>query len=1050
MIGCVNVRLILPENPNFNSNYGEEKVYKFLKENMPLNSITYYNYSIDGKQFDFCIAIEGMGVLVIEVKSYKKENILGLIDNKYIKLKSGVLGRAPYLQAREYAERLWEKSKQTLDVDIPILPVSWFTNLTRLDFKELELHKVGDEELTLFKEDLDGTYEFEKTLKTIFEFGKRYNKKGFLNLNSVRFNEFRTIFETEATLPRINKNINRCKEKKFYSILKVFSKIDEIGKRQLLDNWSRGSKLYLITDDKDVFRDLKSSIIEKLNFMKLDRTFKETANTDESFVTYNFNIYCVNYKLKQYFEILDGFTNMEERFESYSKTLIEIDKKSYFNLDQYLVEHSDNKNILVKAGAGTGKTHTMISRLMYLIYINKYSSDDLIEKIIMITFTNEAANSMRDKIKQEFMNYYMLTKDIKFIYHINSVINMRISTIHSLIKSLVEEYGYLLGYGSDISIINGVMDRREGLNKHLNSIILNNETDPIIDKDLNMNYFDFERFIIRLINKIEGRNIDFLNDNVDFGSALFQSSIYPELDDLIKEVMHNSEENTRVRVKNLNKIILSQLLLELKMIIGEASRKGLKSNIDYMFIDEFQDTDNAQIDLIKELYNNMNFKLFIVGDIKQCIYRFRGAEEDAFRRLIGNHESSDWNEYKLRKNYRTNKLLLDKYEDAFDQLGNKNLLLYDKTDDKLISGTGKMKKEPIKIVRIKEIEKEFEEKFTDCLLDSYEELSGRIKLGEKKNIGILVRTNKQLKEIIDIGNKKVKEGILNFHIKNPSIGKLYSLESTIDLYKLVIALLYNKNPKYLINLYTTSYINSNLNLWHIYKVSEESGGKNLEVYNQIKEMWPLNNWEKYIDDLRKETTLMVLREIIYELKPWNNYAMQTDGTIDSYKSKFYKDNLDLLFEKMCSNSEIDYLTLPKIEAFLKIMITTGIEEESRVQEIGEENINVTCTTIHKAKGLEYDVVIIPYTNLEIDVKNLASDIIIKDSGEGYKIGYKMSNKVQNNHYQHLRSEESIDQQKEEIRILYVALTRAKDKVVLFKYEGLEKHSLQHEIGGLYI
>lgn len=1046
------MKLILPEKPHFGGNYGERKVYKFLEKNMPLNSVTYYNYSINGKQFDFCVSVEGMGVLIIEVKSYKKENILEVKDNSYIKLKRGDEVRAPELQARDYIENLWAKSKHVLGVDIPILPVSWFTNLTRLDFKELGLHKVGSEELTLFKEDFNEKNNFGKRLKKIFEFAKKYNKKGFVNFDSIRFNEFRTIFETESTLDKIERKINRGNEKHTYSILKVFSKIDVIEMNQLLDNWSRGTKLYLITDNSKSFEDIKNLFIKKLKTMELEKIFKEVINNNESYVTYNVNIYLVNYQLKQYFEVLDGFDSKEQVLELYSDTLIEIDKKSYFNLNQYLVEHSSDNNILVKAGAGTGKTHTMISRLMYLIYINRYTSENLKQKIVMITFTNEAADSMRDKIKEEFMNYYMLTKDIKFIYHINAVINMKISTIHILIKSLIEQYGYLLGYGFNISIVKGVMDRREGLDRHLNNIIENSKVDPIIDEDLDINYFEFQRFIIKLMNKIEGRNIDFINESVDFGEVLFNNRKYPELDDLIKKTMYKSEVDTRARVKDFNKIILSQLLLELKNIIGAIPEEEYTSDIDYMFIDEFQDTDNAQIDLIKELNTNMKFKLFIVGDVKQGIYRFRGAKTDAFERLTSSYDDNDWDEYKLSKNYRTNKLLLDKYEDVFYNLGIKRLLEYDKESDKLTTGTGKTKRDPIKIVEIKGDLESFDKKLIECLKESYETLSDSIKKKQtngKKSIGILVRTNAQLKEIMDIGNREYKKD-LNFHIKNSSIGNLYSIDSTIDLYKLVIALLYNKNPKYLINLYSTSYISEDLNLWDIYKVSEESNSDSFKIYEKIMKKWPIQNWEKYIHNMRKETTLMVLREIIYELKPWNNYAIQCNGLIDKYQAKFYKDNLDLLFEKMSNSSEIDYLTLPKIEEFLSIMIKTGIEEESRVEDMGEDNINVTCTTIHKAKGLEYDIVILPYTNFKIGTKDLYSDIIIRDSDSGYKVGYKMSKKVRNSHYNSLVRYENKDQQKEEIRILYVALTRAKDKVVLFKYEDSGSQTLQDEIGGLYI
>lgn len=53
--------------------------------------------------------------------------------------------------------------------------------------------------------------------------------------------------------------------------------------------------------------------------------------------------------------------------------------------------------------------------------------------------------------------------------------------------------------------------------------------------------------------------------------------------------------------------------------------------LDYLFIDEFQDTDDVQIDIVKKFKEIVGFNVLVVGDIKQCIYRFRGADESAFK-----------------------------------------------------------------------------------------------------------------------------------------------------------------------------------------------------------------------------------------------------------------------------------------------------------------------------------------------------------------------------------------------------------------------------------
>ena len=68
----------------------------------------------------------------------------------------------------------------------------------------------------------------------------------------------------------------------------------------------------------------------------------------------------------------------------------------------------------------------------------------------------------------------------------------------------------------------------------------------------------------------------------------------------------------------------------------------------YLFIDEFQDTDDVQIDSFLKLQEWVSgLNLFVVGDIKQSIYRFRGATDSAFERV--KKEDSDWDEYSLQE-----------------------------------------------------------------------------------------------------------------------------------------------------------------------------------------------------------------------------------------------------------------------------------------------------------------------------------------------------------------------------------------------------------------
>lgn len=1023
---------IFPKNPEFKSANNEKEIYEFLKKNMPNNSVTYYNYDIDGKQFDFCIAIEGLGVLIIEVKSWSEDYIVKVEDKFNVILKNRV-DISPEVQARNYAEKLWDISRKKLDSDIKILYASWFTNLTEIDYIDLELNKVTNRNLCFFKDELQYRDKFIKKIEHIFRYADEVNNnKSFSNFTLDNFNKFRELFETKVTLE--NKN-DLFLMRKIYSLLKIKKSLEDHDFERIYNLWKSGTKIYLILADRNSYDIFKNIIIQNMQRDGLDTLFNVKVDNDDSFLIYNFNIYYSEKEIIYDLEIIDG-DNI--KIEQNKERLKELDKNTLFNLGQYLIEHSNiNKNICVKAGAGTGKTYTMISRIMFLIYKEKYTYEDIKTRIIMITFTRDAADSMKNKLKEEFMNYYKLTKDIKYIYFINSVTNMKISTIHSLILDVIEKYGFLLGYGNNIDITSGKIDRRLELDRQLNKIISKNEK---LLSNIDVPIYKISKFFNELVEKIEGRNIDVINSNIDFGNIYIKNVIDTKFDETLKNIILDSQKVIRNKMESENKILLSQLIIVIKELYeNDDFKKNIKEiKLDYIFIDEFQDTDNIQIDLVKKIRTLLNFKLFIVGDVKQCIYRFRGAEEDAFTRIIDNN-IEEWQQYTLVKNYRTNLKLLKQFNKLFTKWGDNDFLEYNMETDELKSGTLKVNSSCLDII---DCDDDFERNFILSLKKIYEELVPEsCKLNKIKKIGILVRNNNQVNNIMELYSKNRHE--IPFNIESPNMGSLYSTKPIIDFYKLILALLYNKSPKYLYNLSYTSYINSKFNNWNLLKERLNKDMSDIDMYMEIMSQWPIKKWEEYLIKLRKDTTLMVLREIIYELKPWNNY-----GGNNRNKIEFYKNNLDYLFELMINDSNIDYLTLPKIEESLRIKITRNIDQEVRNNKTENNKISAICSTIHKSKGLEYDYVILPYTDLIIESDNPKSVIIVEDSDNNYKIGYKLD-KYKNNYYLSYKDIEGKSQKKEEIRILYVALTRTKDKLVLFKYKEAKEESWQKNMDILY-
>jgi ATP-dependent exoDNAse (exonuclease V) beta subunit len=176
---------------------------------------------------------------------------------------------------------------------------------------------------------------------------------------------------------------------------------------------------------------------------------------------------------------------------------------------------------------------------------------------------------------------------------------------------------------------------------------------------------------------------------------------------------------------------------------------------------------------------------------------------------------------------------------------------------------------------------------------------------------------------------------------------------------------------------------------------------------------------------------MVLKRIFDKGRPWINYSDDED------EQRLYRVNYELVLEKIIKSRSIDYLTLNSICNSMKINITTHQEEMAReiIDSDDEIKCTVLCTTIHKAKGLEYGCVMLPYTYQRIDdYKKADLDVVFFDGKLGYSV--KVNNKkYTNNNYD--RNIEIGQRIQEEARVLYVALTRSIHNFVWFRNMGEE-------------
>ena len=272
------------------------------------------------------------------------------------------------------------------------------------------------------------------------------------------------------------------------------------------------------------------------------------------------------------------------------------------------------ENTLVVAGAGSGKTFTIVNKIKYLLDNNIYKENEL----LIISFTNESVNDLKRKIDYDLdiMTFHKLA-----ITLINNP-DMKISNEYYL-KFIINEY--FNSYGK--------------YNKKQNKLIKRILQEMDID--------NLKKLIFTFINlyKSNYNDINYLLNL--YQKSKFINKIYFKI---ILEIYHiYNQELKASNLYDFNDMI--------KIATNNINNNIIKTNYKYIIIDEFQDTSLNRFKLIDAIMKQNNAKIFVVGDDYQSIYRFSGCNLDIF--LNFNKLVNNLNIINLDYNYRNPKEIID-------------------------------------------------------------------------------------------------------------------------------------------------------------------------------------------------------------------------------------------------------------------------------------------------------------------------------------------------------------------------------------------------------
>ncbi|MBQ2946290.1 MAG: UvrD-helicase domain-containing protein [Bacilli bacterium] len=795
---------------------------------------------------------------------------------------------------------------------------------------------------------------------------------------------------------------------------------------------------------------------------------------------------------------------------------------SKWTIEQEQAITESGTNIIVSAGAGSGKTAVLTERT-----IRKLLNGGNINRLLILTFTNAAAGEMKDRIRKAI-------KKAGLKEQLNYIDSAYITTFDSFALSLVKKYSTLLNLSPNISIMdnsieilktNEIMDDifesmygDVNFDKLINDFCIKSDDnikeivkeiskkldlipekkvylENYIDTHFNDNFIDnkinkylnivsevkklinepYKELIARVDNKfIETFNLEPLissntYDEIKTNITLVGSprknkdcledykiykdqitSIIKKLKDLTRfesiEEMKESLLSTKPYIIAISNIInkfdlefnkykkdhdlytfVDIALMAINLLKENVDiKEELKNSFDEIMVDEYQDTSDIQEEFINLIANN---NLYMVGDIKQSIYRFRHANPYIFRNKYKDYSMcNNGIKIDLLKNFRSREEVLNNINLIFNLImdenigdaqykeshqmnfGNKSYVEECKTDQ-----NNNMEILTYNPKDIEDFSNDEVEAFTICY-DIKEKIENKYLVVDKETKSLRACKYSDFAIIMDRGTsfdlyKKIFEyvGIPILQIKNEKLTLGDDLTVLKNLINLIVKINLNEiddDFKYYFTSISRSYL-FKTDDEEIFDIIKSNKCYETELYKKCKEI-----------NIFEISNLDLLNQIIDKFNYYEKLI--TIGNINESMIK-----IDYLKDLSVNLSNIGYTPID-FAKYLSDMINSGSIEYS----LNSDNSNsVKILNIHKSKGLEYSICYFSGLFKRSNDEDKKAKFIV-DSKYNIITPYTDNGVKQTILKDLLLDIENKESISEKIRLFYVALTRARERIII--------------------
>lgn len=820
---------------------------------------------------------------------------------------------------------------------------------------------------------------------------------------------------------------------------------------------------------------------------------------------------------------------------------------------QSLILSSVDKNQLVSAGAGSGKTTIMVEKILELILQDKVK----VENLLVVTFTVLAAGEMKERLIKRLENELENTENKdKILENIEKIKTASIDTIDGFASKTIKKYFYELEISPNIEIISDAtrdyyltlamkktiekFSKNENIgilldvfggnkrnfeplenliletynniinledydtfltkarNEYLNGLKSENvvnmhicsnanklkkiiiESIPAVESGVGEKLKNFEKTLEnfnekmslnynlqilfsmvepsfssketkdnQILGEVKSEIKDFFEirktlkeNSLDENFELKNEKILPLFDNFV-EILREFIENYK-KIKEKNDLIdfndLNRLML--KLLSNEKIATELKNKYTHIFIDEYQDVNPLQDKLLSAIVGE-NTTVFMVGDVKQSIYGFRGASPEWFLKKYHHYKtkSDSGAVFDMNVNFRSNPVILNFINQVFSRLMTEQTSDIDYKRDCMIEpkqeifDTDKVK---IRLFSNKDEDKEFEHGIYS-VKNHKNEIQNSVKL---RQANFVAKTITELlnQEIFDLKSGQKRP------IRYSDIAILSRSEKDDDILNLIDVLKSNAIPVS---------VNNSLNmrgegvklilsiLKCLIGVADDVdltacfmsiGGASVDDVVRLRDKE--KTFRQNLEDNLQDKLVLSFFEKLNLIKE-KSYTMSNDELIrlilNDMKLKYF------ILRKEEGSKQVDLIEeflqkLSPIECGLGIyefiqMLESNVNKNSDFQTQDNEN-SVTIQTIHKSKGLEYPIVIL-YNTGKTFLYTKHNETINFNSQIG--LGFDFYDTTERTKSFSLpkyaiQIQNDLKSYKEELRLLYVAMTRAKNKL----------------------